>query len=352
MTAIETRGRLHAWRVRWFGEPDQVAEQLRDIARQGSSMARLAHACAFLLIVLFSAGSLVALGGDALSSIVSEWRAGGVDVPAAISVGVSTLMVLAMDVGMLYAASMLRLLATRRADARERRVHAFVIVVVTVLEASTYGYMSWRYEAPATWAAWALILSRALAAPLLSVYLSMARPLPVTSRDILYQAELAAGQGVIRDVVEVASDQGAPLAEKMALYGASATMTEHDRERLDGMIAAVERRGVRALPTGPGTPIQGSAVVVEEPAEERHARRLRAVSQPRRRSSGKGGVRTRQGASATASVEAKARAAYVPGMSVAALQKAAGISRGSAQKYLAALQASESKAEEAQEWAV
>jgi hypothetical protein len=261
-------GRVHAWRVRWFGERDAVAEQLRDIARQGSSMARLAHACAFLLIVLFSAGSLVALGGDALASITTEWSAGRIDIPAAISVGVSTLMVLAMDVGMLYAASMLPLLNSRHAEQREKRVHHAVIVIVTVLEATTYAYMSWRYESPAMWAAWCLILARALAAPLLSVYLSMARPLPVTSRDILYQAELAAGQGVIRDVVEVASDQGAPLAEKMALYGAAATMTPHDRGRLDSMIAAVQARSSIAVlqtpdrptrgPTGPGTPSQSA----------------------------------------------------------------------------------------------
>jgi hypothetical protein len=151
---MSEQGRLHAFRVRWFGESDHVADQLRDIARQGSSMARLAHSCAFLLIVLFSAGSLVALGGDALASITSEWSAGRVDVPAAISVAVSTLMVLAMDVGMLYAASMLRLLNSRRAEVREKRIHQAVIAIVAVLEAATYGYMSWRYEHPLSWAAW------------------------------------------------------------------------------------------------------------------------------------------------------------------------------------------------------
>jgi hypothetical protein len=44
-----SRGRLHAWRARWFGERDEVADQLADIARQGSGMARLApsapHSC-------------------------------------------------------------------------------------------------------------------------------------------------------------------------------------------------------------------------------------------------------------------------------------------------------------------
>jgi hypothetical protein len=27
------QGRLHAWRARWFGERDEVADQLADIAR-------------------------------------------------------------------------------------------------------------------------------------------------------------------------------------------------------------------------------------------------------------------------------------------------------------------------------
>jgi hypothetical protein len=102
-------GRLHAWRVRWFGERDEVADQLADIARQGSGMARLAHICASLMLVLFSAGSLVALGGDALLSVIDGAQQGHVDLPAAISIGVSTLLVLCIDVAMLYAASMLRL---------------------------------------------------------------------------------------------------------------------------------------------------------------------------------------------------------------------------------------------------
>jgi hypothetical protein len=80
----------------------------------------------------------------------------------------------------------------------------------------------------------------------------MARPLPVTARDILAQVELASGLGLIRDAVTIANDAGASLGEKVALFGASAVMTEHDRERLNGLLAAVEaQRSPRnaALPT-------------------------------------------------------------------------------------------------------
>jgi hypothetical protein len=243
-TSVPARrqGRLHTWRARWFGERDEVADQLADIARQGSGMARLAHVCASLMLVLFSAGSLVALGGDALLSVLDGAQQGHVDLPAAISLGVSTLLVLCMDVAILYAASMLRLLGMRRAEPRSMRVHRGVMTTVAVLEAGTYAYLAWRYETPVSVVAWALILSRALAVPLLSVYLAMARPLPVTARDILAQVELASGLGLIRDAVTIANDASASLSQKVALFGASAVMTEHDRERLDGLLVAVEHQ--------------------------------------------------------------------------------------------------------------
>jgi hypothetical protein len=176
------------------------------------------------------------------------------DLPAAISLGVNTLLVLCMDVAMLYAASMLRLLGMRRADSRSMRLHRGVMATVAILEAGAYAYMAWRYETPTSLVAWALILSRSLAAPLLSVYLSMARPLPVTARDILAQVELASGLGLLRDAVTIANDTSAALGQKVALFGASAMMTSQDRERLDELLAAVEaqRSPKVAVPLAPG----------------------------------------------------------------------------------------------------
>jgi hypothetical protein len=71
-----------------------------------------------------------------------------VDLPAAISLGVSTLLVLCMDVAMLSAASMLRLLGMRRAEPRSMRLHRGVMATVAVLEVGTHAYMAWRYETP------------------------------------------------------------------------------------------------------------------------------------------------------------------------------------------------------------
>src|SRR5215470_2614987 len=95
---------------RLFGtERDAIDEALADLERQGAGFARVAHLFAMLLVVLFSAGSLVALGSDALQAILAQWNhSRTLDIPSAITLSVSTLMVLAMDTGMLVAAATLR----------------------------------------------------------------------------------------------------------------------------------------------------------------------------------------------------------------------------------------------------
>ncbi len=186
-------------------------------------------------------GSLVALSGDAFATLVLTVRQGGTPaLPQAISIAVSTLMVVCCDVGLVYAAMVLRALRTRGAETGYL-LHTCVLVIVALIEAGTYLYMSARYEQPSGWA-WALILARAGAAPLLSVYLAMAARLPVTSRDMLHQAEVWQGIQLVREVIAVAADPTASLADKLALYEQSAVMSPADRQRLRAMIAVVQRR--------------------------------------------------------------------------------------------------------------
>lgn len=281
-TTTQQHGLFHRARVRLFGEKDPVARQLADIARQGAGMARLAHFSASLLLLLFSLGSLVALGGDALEHVLTGWQAGQVDIPAAIALAVSALLVAAMDVAALYAALMLRLLTTRRAPRSAYVIHAVVLIAACLLEGATYIYMSALYEHPVG-VAWALIVGRALAAPFFSVYLSMARSLPITSRDILAQVELASGQGLIRDAVTISSDPSADLGEKAALFAASSVTTPEDAERLGALLRAIELRGIPVyvgmpsppkLPTGGGSPVAST----DEGSAPQHDSRREAVA--------------------------------------------------------------------------
>lgn len=236
-----------AW-TRLFGKRDPVEAQLRDIARQGTFGAMVSHFFATLLIILFSAASLIALGADSVRAVLTSLSHGTLDIPNAVATGVTALLVPAMDVAILRAASKIRLLATRRATRSEMALHVAVVACISLIEACTYIYMSGVYEHPDSGVAWALIAARALAAPLIGVYLAMDRPHPVTSRDILAQVELGAGAGVIRDVTVIANDADASLDRKMELFGASAVMRENERERLESLITVARRHSSNALP--------------------------------------------------------------------------------------------------------
>jgi hypothetical protein len=101
-------------------------------------MTRIAHFCASMLVVLFSAGSLVALGSDALTAVLTKWqRSHLLDIPSSITLLVSFLMVAAMDVAMLQAASMLRLLSSRRSGLGDKWIHIAVMGIVACLESGT-----------------------------------------------------------------------------------------------------------------------------------------------------------------------------------------------------------------------
>ena len=241
---------------------DPVERTIHQLARQGTTLARLAHLFATLMVVLFSLGSLAALSGDAISAILVTISHHGLpSIPQAISVAVSTLMVVCCDIGLVYAAMTLRVLRTRGSD-EGQALHWAVLIGVSIIEAGTYLYMSAIYEQPHGWA-WGLVIARAFAAPLLSVYLSMAHAHPVTPRDILHQAELAQGIQLVRDVVRVAQDPSAQLADKMRLYEASAEMTGRDKARLTRMINVVQQRlGEPALLA----PLEPLRMVEEEPS--------------------------------------------------------------------------------------
>lgn len=238
-----------------LSDPTGTKRELRRIGRQGALMAGLAHISAFALLVLFSLGSLAALASQPVAQALAAWQAGRIDLPATISVAVTGLLVLCMDIAALYAASTLRVLSARRADPSERRVHVGALVLACTLEGATYAYMSWLYDHPATVIAWALILARAAAAPLFAVYLSLARTHPVGSRDILHGVEMAAGAGVLGDAVAIAADPSAPLAVKASIFQAAAIMRAADSERLARVLDAVGPGRPHPHPTGPGSPL-------------------------------------------------------------------------------------------------
>jgi hypothetical protein len=246
---------------------DPIADHLHELERQGAGMARGAHIFSTLLILLFSAASVVSLAADALRATVQSLHHGGVDIPSLITVAISFLIVPAFDWGMLYGANTIRLMQTRGSRKRDMALHIVVVVFACIVEGAGYIYMAAIYDHPTTAAAWALIFGRGLTAPFMAVYLALARALPVTSRDVLYVAEGVSADGVLHGIAAQAGDPDATLHEKMETWHEVATMLDADRRRVQGLMGVLARQAERraaplALPTagrpstGPGSPLQ------------------------------------------------------------------------------------------------
>lgn len=335
-----------------------VAAQLRDLDRQGGGMARMAHAAATALLVAFSLGSLITLSYAALQEFIGEWNRGIFDVVAAVSLAVSLLLVISMDIAMLYAASVMRMRASTGASWREFKTHIAFMAGACILESLTYWYMIVRFDNPASKLLAVIAIGRALAAPLYASYLSMARPLPVTPEDVAYQTSLHSGHGLIRDVAHLAANPDAPLHRKVRIYKASSRMTPQAAAQFAGIIEAVSEDAPAAIvpplevaapvaPQGPTRPPTGPGSPTARPRElgtasgrsARHTAPAVVSLEARRpaRSARSNGRQVRTAAKASA--EAKVRRAWRPDMSVSQLEREAGVARSTAAKWARILEA-------------
>lgn len=234
--------------ARFFGKADAVGSQLKELSRQGLWFSRWAHFCAIVMLILFSLGSLVGIAGPSTAAFLAAWQHGRFDLIQAISSSVSTVLVLCMDTAALYAAMQLRLIEAR--ESGSKAFHWVVIIAVDILEAASFIYMAWRYDVPVLAVVWLLIIARAIAAPFLAVYLSLARPIPIGAPDMLHMAGMAAGKGLITDVTLVASDPAASIARKAEIFGAASLMAPRDRSRLDGLITVLQPKAAPTIAAG------------------------------------------------------------------------------------------------------
>jgi hypothetical protein len=227
---------------------DGVALALKQLEQQNAGLVRLAHFFAGLLVIATSVASLIALAGDTVQAVVNEIQhhPEQLRVPILASICITFFLVLAMDTGMLLAAGQVRVKLARHARLNSMAFDLVILIGVALLEAGTYCYMLWQYEPPANQLAGTLIIARALAVPLLSMYLVMARPVTVMPGDILHLASLASGTGFLHDVADIASNKMLPTKatqRKMRMFAAASQLTQDQRASLVNLIRAAQDEG-------------------------------------------------------------------------------------------------------------
>lgn len=237
------------WKRKQITPQERIERNLAKLEKQGAGMVRGAHIFATLLVIATSLATLISLATTSINIVQADWqRKRQVNVPLTVNLAITGLIVLACDTAMLYAANRVRVLSQRRAGFWPIAMHTTIMLLVGALEATTYMYMLFKYEAPpaSDHMAGFLIVVRAVAVPIVSIYLSMAERFSITPSDIALQNELALGMGVLTDMVHLAHN---PLAEmpqglprKLAMYEAAAELSEGQRHKLIRMYRAA--RGV------------------------------------------------------------------------------------------------------------
>lgn len=268
LTIVGWLPRLKHWMV---GKRDPIEQQLHEVERQGHGMARIMHAAGYLMLVLFSVGSAIGICGTLVQEVVANGPLTWQSLPNDVVITVSLMLVFCMDLAAIYAAFHMRLLATRHAPWQQYIIHALVLLTCTVLEGGTFIQMSFEYDNVIAGTVALLIIARGIVAPLLSVYLNMARPIPSGVADIAYQSFLGAGQGVVRDIIHIANDPNASLADKAELMSASAYINQREQAQLDRLIDVARRREERRLPAPHARIVAASSTLPPEtPPTEHH----------------------------------------------------------------------------------
>ena len=244
-----------------IGKRDPVEQQLHEVERQGRGMARIMHAAGYLMLVLFSIGSAIGICGTLVERVVANGPLTWQSLPNDVVITVSLMLVFCMDLAAIYAAFHMRLLATRHASWKAYILHVLVLAVCTALEGGTFIQMSFEYDNVIAGTVAALIIARGFVAPLLSVYLNMARAIPSGVADIAYHSFLGAGQGVVRDIIHIANDPGASLAEKAELMAASAYINSNEQAQLDRLIETARRREASLRGRNPAASVPRARIV-------------------------------------------------------------------------------------------
>jgi hypothetical protein len=351
-----------------------------------------AHALSYLLVTVQSAAVVLALGHQQLRLLLSGDPT--ISLIAGLSVFLLVATVVAADLCLLATLERLPVLARNRStwSLIEHICYlAFVLavegstlaLVLAVLDTDPHALVSDAPIVPAVgWLFGAMIVARAVLTCWTAVQLWIVRgKLPPQWSTLLLEARELLG-GKAQQVMSSLNLESAPLASLFDAYAQMSrppvrvarwwnrglitreltALAEEDRQRaaVVGALAAFDTpserhaHGLSGLtlgpasdrpPTGPGTP-----------SERREKRGADGASVPpnvtplrgaSRRPTGTGRARAghqstrRRGPRIAESVEPRARAAWVSGMSVEALRRDANISRASAQKYHAMLTAEE-----------
>lgn len=213
---------------------EKIKRRLAAIERENERSVRTDHMFGALLVVTIATAAMIGMAADSIKALLhGALQAADIVTMATVFAGV-----LGMNRALLASARNMR-----RADGRGEQIaprdHAILWSVIAV-ESLSFGYMLWVFEHPANAFQIALLIGRAVAIPIATVYLEQQRRMPLDPVDIGIETEIGQGLGVMEDLVEQSYDRAVPTALKIHNYRANADLSPAMDARLERMTAAAE----------------------------------------------------------------------------------------------------------------
>jgi hypothetical protein len=211
-------------------------KKLLKIRREGERSASTAHGYASVGIVVIAAMALYGLAYDSIQKLFNTTGGTPVDMKTIATLVVVFVLVIVMNYAQLTSAR-----SKRRSEGRGEKVSGQdtrIMYGVLILEAAALGYALYLIEQPKDAIQWGLLVARAIIFAYSVLYLEIQREQPIDTVDMVTQAEIGQGYGMLEELVDSAYDPDIPLALRMQSYQATATLTPQMETKLKAMVAA------------------------------------------------------------------------------------------------------------------
>lgn len=210
--------------------------KLLKIRREGEKSASTAHRYSSVGIVVIAAMALFGLSHEDIVKLLNTPPGQHINIGQLVPLAVIFVSIVVMNVGQLVAAR-----SKRRSESRGEAVKSIdkqIMYGVLGAESLSFGYALWLIDQPHTIIQWLLLIIRSALFTYTVMYLEIQREQPIDTVDMITQAEIGQGYGMLDELVERAYDTDLPLALRMQSYQATATLEPQMERKLQAMVAA------------------------------------------------------------------------------------------------------------------
>ena len=264
-------------------------QKLRRIRREGEKSANTAHIYSGIGILVIASMAMLGMSYNDIMVLLHPTKHGP-DMGRLVPLLVVFISIVVMNYGQMTAAR-----NRRRSESRGEPITSIdsqIMYGVLGAESLSFGYALYLIDKPSTAIAWALLAIRSLIFCYVVMYLETQREHAIDTVDMITQAEIGQGYGMLDELVDRAYDTDIPLALRMQSYQATATLhpdmalklsaivaasQAQDTYKKDGTIIILNKDGAPLTPAVATPPLRSGKAVAREAISVDEKKRIAAL---------------------------------------------------------------------------